>query len=339
MKKILYALVFGAVFLLFLVSLGFFFSGKMDVSVRRIINKPPHVIFRVLSDLQRFVMWSPWSDLDPDTAYRYGGGVGVGSYMEWSSTSQRVGKGRLTIVEVVEDSAVHEALFFGDAEQPSHVSLLLEPVPSGTEVTWTLTGDLGWNPVARWMNFLFIERGVKASYQKGLENLERMVAGQSDHLSSIASSIQEASYFLGIQGQGDSNQVRRDFSAFYQQLYDYVRAKGVSLKEDPRAVLYFSHQARAMEYLVALRTENKEISHGKEGIVAYVMPAGHYLVATHAGACDTLSESHEMIMQHIQREGLQVAGPVREDYLVSPRDVDATSTCQTVIYYPVAAPE
>ena len=51
--------------------------------------------------------------------------------MEWSSASRRVGKGKLTIVALVEDRAVHEDLFFADAERPSQVSLLLEPVPSG----------------------------------------------------------------------------------------------------------------------------------------------------------------------------------------------------------------
>ena len=163
------------------------------------------------------------------------------------------------------------------------------------------------------MNFLFIERGVKASYQKGLENLEHMLASQSDHLSSIVFSAQEASYFLGIQGQGDSNQVQEDF-AFYEKLYDYARAKGISLQENPRAGLYFSYEAGMMEYLVALRTEHKEISHGAEGIVAYVMPAGRYLVATHTGPYEALPRSHETITRHIQREGLRVAGPVREDY-------------------------
>ena len=61
MKRILYALVFSAVFLLFLILLGFFFPGRVDVSVRRVIDKPPHVIFRTISDLRRFVMWSPWA--------------------------------------------------------------------------------------------------------------------------------------------------------------------------------------------------------------------------------------------------------------------------------------
>jgi hypothetical protein len=48
--------------------------------------------------------------------------------------------------------------------------LLLTPDGTGTKVTWTMNGDMGSNPLLRWMS-LFGDRMVGADFEAGLANL------------------------------------------------------------------------------------------------------------------------------------------------------------------------
>lgn len=300
------------------------------------IDKPPSLIFAEINDLRRFVVWSPWSEIDAETKYTYGGGVGEGSYMKWSSESRMVGTGSMTIVRSVENREVHEELLFGDAEVPSMVSFILSPVEDGTRITWTMEGDLGWNPVSRWMGFLFIRHGVSENYKKGMENLEKLLESMQGSLSAIALSPQEETYYIGIRAQGDVEKMKADFSLFYEKLHRYALEESIVLTQYPKSGIFFSYDEGVMEYLVALRTELEVRGDPDGDVISYIMPAGDYLVATHTGSYSELGKSHEAMALRVRTEGFQISGAVREEYLASPDDAEDPLLFRTAIYYPVA---
>lgn len=135
------------------------------------IAVPSSAVFPLISDLRRFNEWSPWADIDPDTAYTFTGPIdGVGQTLNWESKDERVGSGAMSIVAIEPDSRVDMAIDFG-GEGTALASLVLEPAGSGTMVTWRLDSDLGFNPIARYFGMM-MDGMVGPDYEKGLARLK-----------------------------------------------------------------------------------------------------------------------------------------------------------------------
>lgn len=135
------------------------------------IAAPPSAVFPLVSDLRRFNEWSPWADIDPETAFTFTGPIdGVGQTLNWESKDERVGSGAMSITALEPDSRVDMAVDFG-GEGAALASLVLEPAGSGTTVTWGLDSDLGFNPIARYFGMM-MDGMVGPDYEKGLVRLK-----------------------------------------------------------------------------------------------------------------------------------------------------------------------
>jgi uncharacterized protein YndB with AHSA1/START domain len=135
------------------------------------IAAPPSVVFPLVGDLRRFNEWSPWADIDPETAYTFTGPIdGVGQTLNWASDDKRVGAGSMSIAAIEPDSRVDMEVTFAE-EGSALASLLLEPASAGTTVTWTLDTDLGFNPIARYFGMM-MDGMVGPDYEKGLARLK-----------------------------------------------------------------------------------------------------------------------------------------------------------------------
>mgnify|MGYP006197501997 CR=1 FL=1 len=65
-----------------------------------------------------------------------------------------------------------DARWFDPASQ--RADLLLTPEGGGTKVTWTMNGNMGSNPLFRWMA-LFGDKMVGPDFEAGLANLKQHV--------------------------------------------------------------------------------------------------------------------------------------------------------------------
>ena len=75
---------------------------------------------------------------------------GAGARWTWDSKSE--GKRDMTFTAVEPDRPVDDRLAFPDFGSTATGSLVFDSVsPTTTRVTWTNEGDLGMNPMMRWM--------------------------------------------------------------------------------------------------------------------------------------------------------------------------------------------
>ena len=66
------------------------------------IAAPAAALIDQVQDLKAWTAWNPWDQLDPEMKKTYGGPpVGKGAFYEWASSKESVGKGKMTIVDVV----------------------------------------------------------------------------------------------------------------------------------------------------------------------------------------------------------------------------------------------
>lgn len=176
MKKILkWLLVAVGVLVLIVVGGGMLMPSQVNVSRDLVINAPPEKIFPHVANLKAFNKWSPWADLDPDMKVEFSGSEdGLGQVMSWDSAE--MGQGSMKVVESTANEKLVTALDFGQMGTAS-ARFDLAPDAGGTKVTWSMTSDLGNNPIARWFGPM-IKSDVGETYGKGLAKLRVVAEGE-----------------------------------------------------------------------------------------------------------------------------------------------------------------
>ncbi len=153
--------------------IGLFLPSLQQIERRIIIEAPAADIFPYTNDLHKFVVWSPWAKLDPDTKFTFSGsGSGVGAKMQWASEHEHVGHGSQKILESQLNTLVKSQLDFGFGE-PATASFTLSESDGQTTVVWTFDTYLG-NTISRYFG-LMLDQWVGTSYEQGLSDLKILV--------------------------------------------------------------------------------------------------------------------------------------------------------------------
>lgn len=151
---------------------GLFLSGSFQVSRSTLVAAPAERIYPLVAEPRRWKDWSVWNQRDPAMAITYSGPPsGVGAVWEWKSKSE--GDGRMTFTAAEPGRRAAFELFFPDFGTTSRGELLLTPEGSGTRVTWNMNGDMGRNPLMRWMG-LMMDGMVGKDFEAGLANLKKL---------------------------------------------------------------------------------------------------------------------------------------------------------------------
>ena len=159
--------------MLLIVSL--FLPSKYHVERSVVIKAPNSAIFPLINNPSRWPEWTAWTkEKDPTLAFAYSGPTeGVGAASEW--TSQKMGSGSMKFTSADPQKGIRFDLSFDGGKFQSKGALLLDPVGDSTKVTWSNDGELGGNPIFRYLG-LFMDKMVGRDYEEGLEKLRRKIA-------------------------------------------------------------------------------------------------------------------------------------------------------------------
>ena len=155
------------------VVIGFLLPRQVHVERSIVINAPQAQLFEALNGFKRFNEFSPWAALDPNTQYAYEGPEsGVGAKMSWVSNDPELGSGTNEIVESRAPDFIRTRLDFGG--QLAEATFTFAPADGGTRVTWGFDGDLGNNPVMRFVGLMF-DSWIGGDYEKGLARMKQVM--------------------------------------------------------------------------------------------------------------------------------------------------------------------
>ena len=137
-----------------------------------VINASASSIFPEISNYKNFVVWSPWSKMDPGVKQTFEGtDATVGSKMTWDGP--KTGKGSQWIEEIEEGKRVRSGMSFEGFEGTSYSEFILEPATDGTMVTWTYEGENdGFAGKAMWV---VMGAMLSGQYDLGLKDLKQLV--------------------------------------------------------------------------------------------------------------------------------------------------------------------
>jgi uncharacterized protein YndB with AHSA1/START domain len=151
---------------------GLFLSSNFSVSRSVSIQAAPEKIFPLIADPRQWKQWSVWNQRDPAMAITYSGPpAGAGAAWEWKSKAE--GDGKMTFTAVEPGRRLAYDLYFPDFGTTSSGDLSLKPEGAATQVTWVMNGNMGSNPLFRWMA-LFADSMVGKDFEGGLANLKRV---------------------------------------------------------------------------------------------------------------------------------------------------------------------
>ncbi|MDE2600483.1 MAG: SRPBCC family protein [Rhodocyclaceae bacterium] len=138
------------------------------------IQAPPERVFPLLNDLHAFTAWSPYEKLDPAMQRTYSGAAsGKGAVYAWSG-NDKVGVGRMEIVNVTPPESVLIQLDFKEPfEAHNTAAFTLKPEGDGTTVTWAMLGPAPF--VSKLMSLFFsMDAMIGKDFEAGLANLKRI---------------------------------------------------------------------------------------------------------------------------------------------------------------------
>ena len=149
--------------------------GAFKVARTATIAAPPAKVFEAVNDLHKWEAWSPWAKLDPNAKATFEGpAAGVGAAFAWVGNSE-IGEGRMTIKDSKPAEKVIIKLdFIKPMEGTSDIAFDLKPAGTGTEVTWTMTGEDGFMGKAARL-VMDIDKMVGNDFEKGLARLKATV--------------------------------------------------------------------------------------------------------------------------------------------------------------------
>lgn len=167
LKWLFYLIVLAAVVV---IGGSVFLPSEAVVTRSTEIAAPPEKVFAIVGDFRRFQEFSPWAELDPNTAYTFEGPeIGVGQKMSWSSANSDVGSGSQTVTDHQPPSRLTADIDFGEMGK-STTTWVLAPTATGTLASWTFRAPLD-GIAARWFGLMF-DTWIGADYEKGLARLK-----------------------------------------------------------------------------------------------------------------------------------------------------------------------
>ena len=149
---------------------GLLLSPKFTVVRSVSINAPPEKVYALVADPRGWKAWSVWNQRDPAMEITYSGPPsGAGAAWAWKSKTE--GDGKMSFTAAEPDKRVAYNLYFPDFGTTSKGDLTFTPEGSATKVNWTMNGDMGSNPLFRWIA-LFADKMVGKDFEAGLAGLK-----------------------------------------------------------------------------------------------------------------------------------------------------------------------
>lgn len=149
--------------------------STFEVTRMGVVPAPPSDVFAMVNDLHRWDAWSPWVRLDPNARMDYEGPqAGPGAAVRWAG-NEKVGEGRMEILEARPDERVRLRLeFIKPFPGKSDMEFDFDAAEGGTQVTWSMSGH---NNVLGKVMCLFVnlEKRIGGDLERGLANMRGAV--------------------------------------------------------------------------------------------------------------------------------------------------------------------
>ena len=139
-----------------------------------LVKTRPDAIFPLIEDFRQWQQWSPWEGIDPNLKRTYSGPAhGKGAVYAYEGNN-KVGAGRMEILEATAPSRVLIKLDFIKPFKANNIAAFtLTPSTDGTTVNWAMSGPQPF--LVKMMSLVFnMEKMVGPDFERGLAKMKTL---------------------------------------------------------------------------------------------------------------------------------------------------------------------
>lgn len=312
---------------------GLLLPAKVRVARSVTINRPASLVFASINSFQLFPRWSPWQDLDPHMQQSTEGPRdGVGAKLVWSG-NDRVGRGSQTITAFIPNQSVDSDLDFGGMGVAKS-KITLTSAGNFTQVTWTLTMDMGKNPIAHYVG-LNMDRMIGPDFARGLGKLKTLIEGMPDQdiadLQVQAVDLSAAPVLL-VSETTAMDAVAKGYIDAFSRIGKFMAKNKLKQSGAPFGV-ETSVTATSYSFDAGIPVDRGDLA-GADGVRPDKSYAGKALKAVHVGSYESLNQTRDKILASALAHGYKAGGAPFYSYIDDPGTTPAAQV-RTEIYAPI----
>lgn len=335
MKFLKGLLLVGVILILIYLVLCALGPSTFDTERSTVIDAPASQIYSQLDDFRGWEAWSPWAQRDTAMVNTFSEdpATGLGSWQEWTSTSQ--GNGKQTIVEARTNEFMRTRLDFADWPEPSFSNWVLEPQEEGgTKVTWTMDGSSVPFMIRGLMLVVNAKASIEQDYEEGLQNLKEHVESMPAPFEPM-SEMKDDQWYVGSMAM-DVTMADLDGGNVHAQGFgavgQYLGEAGVVMAGAPMSIVHrFTEESMDLEFAIPV-TDSIAVP---ENLTLGKIPGGKFLYTVHYGSYNTVEDAWNKISDYIEDNNVEVRWLPMEIYTNDPTTVEE-SEIETKIVFPVA---
>jgi hypothetical protein len=145
-----------------------------DFSITRstTVSSSPQAVFPQVNDFHNWEAWSPWAKIDPEMKMTFTGpAAGTGAVYTWTGNN-KVGEGRMTIVESRPSDLVRIKLeFLKPFAATNATEFTFQPQGNQTAVTWSMSGKRNFMTKAMSL-VMSMEKMLGGQFETGLQQMK-----------------------------------------------------------------------------------------------------------------------------------------------------------------------
>lgn len=331
MKTFTKIIIWIVAILAILVVVSYLLPGKYHVERSIVITADKELIYDQFCDFNNWENWTPWGvKMDSTVTYEIiGSPCEEGAIQSW--TGNVIGEGQLLITSTVPDERMEYELSFEGGKYKSDGAFIIEPEEEAYILTWTDEGELGYNPIARYMG-LMMESMIGPDFEKGLKNLKVYVESLPDFPDMEVMEL-ESLPAVSITDSATMMQMPEKMGELYSSLMGYISGKRVEMTGPPYCV-YHTWDPEGYTVIEAGIPVAEKLA-GKAEIKGTMTPGGKVLAALHTGAYEKMEPLYEAMDKYVKINKFEIAGGPWEVYLTDPTTEPDTSQWQTMVYFPI----
>ena len=311
---------------------AFLLPKKYKVERSAFIESSPEIVYSMTSNFQQWHLWAPWTkETDSTVIFEMTGEPAqVGTSWKWDGTI--LGNGEMILTELSPGQLVAYDLAFDKGKYRSKGKFVIENLQDSLKVSWFDEGDLGYNPISRYMG-LFMGRMMGPDFEKGLAKL-KVVAETRAGWPKIDVTVIPAQTVIMVVDSAGPREYESVMGRAFGEMESFVKANKLVRKGPPFAtylkwdsVTYFS----VMNICIPVEKAEK----GRGRVQVTELPEQKVVRAFYFGDYSKMEPAYRALAAYIKDAGMVEAGGPSEVYITSPMVEKDTAKWETHILFPV----